>query len=84
MGSEGIPQGPISDTLLSVSLWECSTSALLGPSLTYHRRRVKLRDDVMEENRQVSRARFQRVQALKRATFSINLMERQKRGISPP
>lgn len=44
--------------------------------LTYHWCRVKLRDDVMEENCEVSRPRFQQVDALKRATFSVNLMQK--------
>lgn len=44
--------------------------------LTYHWCGVKLRDDVMKENCEVSRPRFQQVDALKRATFSINLMQK--------
>lgn len=48
-------------------------------SLTYQRCRVKLRDDVMEEDREVSRPRLQQVDALKGAALSVNLTERHRK-----
>lgn len=42
---------------------------------TYHWCRVKLRDDVMEENCEVSRPRFQQVNALEGAAFSVDLRQ---------
>lgn len=51
-------------------------SSFIRNPLTYHWCRVELRDDVMEENCEVSRPRFQQVDALKRATFSVNLMQK--------
>lgn len=44
-------------------------------SLTYQRCGVKLRDDVMEEDREVSRPRLQQVDALKGAALAVNLTE---------
>lgn len=49
---------------------------LSKPPLTHHWCRIKLRDDVMEENCQVSRPRLQQVHTLKWAAFSINLMQK--------
>lgn len=56
-----------------------ASSLSCGPHspLTYHWSWIKLRDDVMEENGEVSGPRLQQVQTLKRATFSINLRQRE-------
>lgn len=44
-------------------------------SRTYQRCRVKLRDNVMDEDGEVGRSRLQQVNALEGATLAINLAE---------
>lgn len=57
-------------------MFRALSSSFIPKPLSYHWRRVKLRDDVMEENGEVSRPRFQQVEALKGAALSVNLTQK--------
>lgn len=54
-------------------------SVSIIPSCTYQRCRIELRDDMMDEDGEVSRSRLQQVDALEAATLSVNLTEEEER-----
>lgn len=60
----------------------CDWSASIIPYCTYQRCRIELRDDMMDEDGQVSWPGLQQVDALEGATISVNLTEeeRSKKG----